>query len=274
MGKTSAVTSLIILICLPVSCTLNPGVQPRAFVISIGLDYSQTAVNTLIGTENDALETAVCLATLYGKRGIECHVRVINSCTSSDISDFLSGLELCENDFLVFYWSGHGHTDENGMFLVAYPEGDDLYSPFYVSDLTAFTEKLPCPSVILLDCCYAGCAAENFSISIPPAGSLEKSAVIASCAGDELSLMTHVRTEEGLFQAHSVFTAVLLEELGWIHSLETTTGAGSLTAEGYVGTDPGRLSVSELGIRIRNNIGEDSQHPVFDRTALPVFIVP
>ena len=276
MRKIKAVVAFrnSILICLLASCSLIAETPGRAHIICVGLDYSQTGVNTLIGTENDALETAVCLATLYERRGIETRVSLIDSCTATDIRNLLSGLEFKKNDFLVFYWSGHGHKDANGMFLVAYPEKDELYSAFYMSELTDFTEKLLCPSVILLDCCYAGCAAEDFDLSIMGHRRLNKSAVIASCTRQELSLMSHVRTEDGPYQAHSVFTVALLEQLGWVHSIEIKTTAGSLTAEGYVKKDPGRLTAAELGSRIRNSFLQERQHPVFERTDIPIFVIP
>lgn len=263
-----------ILICLLASCSLVPGAPGKAYIVCIGLDYSETEVTTLNGTTNDALETAVCLATLYERRGIETHVCLIDSCTATDIRNLLSGLELKKNDYLVFYWSGHGHKDDQGMFLVAYPEKDESYSEFYISELTDFTEKLPCPSLILLDCCYAGCAAKDFELSVLGKDKLNKSAVIASCTKEELSLMSHVRTEDGPYQAHSVFTVALLEQLGWVHSIDKKTTAGSLTAEGYVPKDPGRLTASELGQRIRNNVSRQTQHPVFERTDIPVFVIP
>ena len=265
---------IAVLICLLASCSLIPDTPAKAYIVCVGLDYSQTGVNTLIGTVNDALETAVCLATLYEKRGIESYVSLIDSCTDTDLRNLLSGLELKKNDFLVFYWSGHGHKDEKGMFLVAYPEKDQLYSAFYVSELTDFTENLPCSSVILLDCCYAGCAAEDFKLAVLGSVKLNKSAVIASCTEEELSLMSHVRTEDGPYQAHSVFTVALLEQLGWVHSIEVKTDFGSLTADGYVKKDPGRLTAPELGMRIRNSIDQISQHPVFERTDVPVFVIP
>ena len=274
MKKVSILIVCIVSLCLPASCSFDSGRSSRAFVICIGLDYSGTRINELIGTSDDALETAVCLGTLYQRRGIETHVQLLTSCTAGEVADLLAALDLRQNDFLVFYWSGHGHKDSRGMFLVCYPEGDNLYSQFYISDLVSFTEKLPCPSVVLLDCCYAGCAADDFELSLTGGRSLRKSAMVASCAEDESSLMTHVRTVEGPFQAHSVFTLALLEVLGWSHSIDITTSLGSLTAGGFIACDPGRISAAELGYRIRNKLGERSQNPVFDRTDVPVFIVP
>ena len=265
----------IVSLFLPASCTFDSGISSRAFVVCIGLDYSGTQVNELIGTGNDALETSVCLGSLYGIRGVDTHVELLTSCTAEDVKALLEGLEPEENDFLVFYWSGHGHRDSRGMFLVCYPSsGDELYSRLYMSDLLSFAENLPCPSLLLLDCCYAGCAADDFGLSVTYGGKLRKSAVLASCAEDELSLMTHIRTREGTFQAHSVFTLALLEVLGWNHSIDITTTLGTLTAGGFVSSDPGRMSAAELGNRIRNNLGERPQNPVFGRTDVPVFIVP
>jgi len=258
--------SIVILLFLPASCTFDSSRNSKAYIVSIGLDYTPTVVNDLIGTTDDAVEVSECLKALYSKRGIDTEVLVLTSCTAEELMGLLQSLDLKETDFLVFYWSGHGHVDENGMFLVAYPSEGERYSELYISDITAYTEKLPCPSVILLDCCYAGCGVSDFSLSLGE-GSLRKSAVIASCAENELSLMTHIYTEEGTIQAHSVFSVVLLEELGWSHSISVPGG-------GWVSSDPGRMSASELGIRIRNKLGERSQNPVFDRTDVPVFIVP
>jgi len=257
---------ILFFLFLPASCTFDQH-SSRAYVVCVGLDYRGTVVNELNGTADDAKEVAACLKSLYSARGIDTEVTVLTSCTAGQVCDLLQGLDLRESDFLVFYWSGHGHTDEDGMFLVAYPDAEERYSKLYIPDLTAFTEKLPCPSVILLDCCYAGSGVSDFSLSVLGEHSLKKSAVIASCAEDELSLMTHIRTVEGTIQGHSVFTVALLEELGWSHSISATEG-------GFVSADPGRLSASELGIRIRNKLGERSQNPVFDRTDVPVFIVP
>jgi len=259
------VLTSIALLFLPASCAFDPGRSSRAYVICIGLDYTGTQVNELIGTKDDALETAVCLGSLYRRRGVETDVRLLTSCTAEEVR---------QDDFLVFYWSGHGHKDNRGMFLVCYPYEDELYSRLYISDITSFAGDLPCPSVILLDCCYAGCAADDFELSVIGGRNLRKSALLASCAEDELSLMTRIRTLEGTFQAHSLFTLALLEALGWNHSIDVTTTLGPLTAGGFVAPDPGRISAAELGNRIRNKLGERSQNPVFDRTDVPVFIVP
>jgi len=266
--KGLAISSMFLFfLFLTASCAFYHKQASKAYVVSIGLDYRGTVVNDLIGTTDDAKEVAECLRVLYSNRGIDTEVLVLTSCTAGEVMDLLESLDLKETDFLVFYWSGHGHIEDNRMFLVAYPEAEERYSRLYVSDITAFTEELSCPSLILLDCCYAGCGVSDFSLSVIGKGSLNKSAVIASCAENELSLMTHIRTVEGTIQAHSVFTVALLEELGWSHSISTDTG-------GFVSSDPGRLSASELGIRIRNKLGERSQNPVFDRTDVPVFIVP
>ena len=266
--KVFAISSIVfIFLLLPASCAFGFGQNPKACIVCVGLDYRGTVVNQLNGTADDAREVARCLKDLYTRRGIETEVNVLTSCTAGDVTDLLQSLELKEEDFLVFYWSGHGHIDSSGMFLVAYPEEEERYSRLYMSDITAFTEKLPCPSAVLLDCCYAGCGVSDFSISVLGEQPLKRSAVIASCAEDELSLITHIRTVEGTIQAHSVFTVALLEELGWSHSISSSEG-------GYIASDPGRLSASDLGIRIRKKLGERSQNPVFDRTDVPVFIVP
>lgn len=277
MNKLNLLSKLLtsfVLLFLPASCALDPGTPARAFVICVGLDYSGTRVNELIGTRDDALETAVCLGSLYRSRGMETQVEYLTSCTAEDVKALLESLDPGQNDFLVFYWSGHGHRNSRGMFLVCYPYADETYSRLYMCDLVSFAESLPCPSLILLDCCYAGCAEDGFEFSFTGDRNLRKSAVVASCAEDELSLMTHIVTVEGTSQAHSVFTVALLEVLGWNHSIDITTTLGSLTAGGFVAPDPGRISAAELGNRIINKLGERSQNPVFGRTDVPVFIVP
>ena len=243
---------------LAVSCSVSVSPRSRALIVSTGLDYTECTVNDLHGTVDDAKEVALCLSKIYANMGIESEVQVITSCTAVELMSVLRELAPTENDVFIFYWSGHGHVDKDGMFLVTYPDGSQAYSRFYVSDLCEFTEGLCCPSVIILDACYAG----RPVFEGPP---LTKTAILASCSADELSMVTHIRTVEGTVQAHSIFTAALLEVLGWQHSVDLT---------GFLGFMPPRMTAADLGEEIRQKLGRTSQHPVFGRTDVPVLIVP
>lgn len=254
-------------VVLLTSCSRLYPQRGRAYIVSIGLDYEKTDLPHLRGTTDDARETANCLRAVYDSKGIENTVFLFTDCTAQSVMSLLGALEFTKNDFLVFYWSGHGHSDEGGVFLVAYSDNGAPYSRLYLDDLLGFTESLPCPSVLILDSCYSGDAVREKAFHMIDGLSLSKSAVIASCERDELSVISYVRTQEGPVQAHSLFTIALLEELGWKHSLDNPEG-------GFLCSVPQRLTVSDLGEKIRISLGDSVQHPVFGRTDIPVCILP
>ena len=259
-----------------VSCAQAPVREPGAWIVSAGLDYLNSDVPTLNGTVDDAAEVAMCLKSIYEAKGIRVGITLMTAsgqdCDTSDplyptaenILARLWEIKPGPQDIFVFYWSGHGDVDEKGLFLAAAATQGLSYSKLYTQDIIDVVRSMGCPAVLLVDSCYSGATLTQDG----------RIAVIASCRAQERSVMTHVRTEEGIVEGHSLFTSVLLECLGWVHGTENQGNLGAVPVYGRLARVPDRTSVQELADQIRKRIPESIQSPVFDRTDLPVLIVP
>lgn len=297
---------MLVLLVLSVLTSCSYGIgdnSPAAHIVCVGLDYKNSTVSTLPGTIADATEVCACLESIYRAKDVKCEsVLMLDEGENQDISDplyptssniqaVLSSLRPSATDLVVFYWSGHGHRDEKGMFLAAAAENGAAYTRLYARDLLDWAQNMPCSTVIVLDSCYSGSAVSSMSGSSGEAPSFLQSlrtlteetemtnvCVLAACDQDSLSYVTSVPGEEGPVRAHSVFTASLLEVLGWVCSTENTTEVHGRSAGGYLASLPSRtntLVLTELVRRdMRRNFDSEKQAPQTTGTAFPVFLVP
>ena len=136
-------------------------VKKKGVVIGIN-EYQYLPNRILRGAQNDAAE----VYTILQKNGFEIsheHYLQGNQATYRAISKAISDTlrKPANYDIVVFYFSGHGFTDEsNGGYLAPYDiDPEDLYvcgirsdELFRVMDDSANNSKF----VVLLDCCYSG----------------------------------------------------------------------------------------------------------------------
>ena len=107
-------------------------------------------------------------------------------------------------DIALFYFSGHGHVDLGGGYLVTpdYSEEDWGVS---LETILAIATKSSCKNkVIILDCCHSGKMGEITSLG-------ENNAVI----GEGLTVLSSSRRQESSLEVngHGVFTSLFVEAL-------------------------------------------------------------
>ena len=268
-------------VCFSCSEPVLYRVSSRVWLVSVGLDYKNCTVNELNGTVSDALEVASCLKQIYEKKGFETSVfpMISKGESSSDgfeETDLYPGAENIKTvigffkpkkqDVFVFYFSGHGHIDEKGMFLVCGAKKEEQYTKLYVKDFMDTIKNFDCPCILLIDACYSG-AFSDFE-------QVKNVQVIAACRANETAHLTAVLTEENLYESHSLFTASVLENLGWVHDLSTCSEVGDFVANGRLGSLPERINCKDFAKRVIGSVKENKQNPVFDRTEVSVLMIP
>lgn len=251
----------------------------KVYFLSIGIEYSDSKVSTLYGTESDAAETAMCFYQIYKEKNIECIVEIMRTGTKDeDVMRAIENIDCIEDDLIIFYFSGHGSIDSIGPFLACSSDKSD-YSRLYMNEIFDALNSKGCRCVVFLDCCYAGAMAENTTrdrgfgeaikeISTSPENN--RVCVISSCQSDQLSMLASVFTIEGDGEHHSLFTLSLLRVLGWKHSSSVSTD----DVCGFLSSVPKKMSVYELFDLISDSWNSQTQNPVINRTEVPVLIIP
>lgn len=280
------------------SCSNEAGISvPKAHLVCVGLDYQNCTVATLPGTVADATEVCACLESIYTAKGLGCESVLMLSegpnsnaeegfyPSADNIRKTLFSLRPQSGDLVVFYWSGHGHRDRNGMFLAAAADGTQEYTKLYASELLEWAGRLCCSAVLILDSCYSGNAVEDCSTDfLQSLKTLTQQCketnvcILAACADESLSYVTSVPGEDGPSRAHSVFTASMLRVLGWQCSANRTTKVLGRNAEGYLAALPPRINTTELTELVLKDMAlnkeSEKQVPETTGTAFPVFLIP
>lgn len=266
------------------------------YIVSVGIDYTNSKVSDLHGTVADASEVALCLSDIYTTHNIENKTNLmIQDALHSDEEDSLypsnenilrelESINADRNDLVVFYFSGHGEKDENGVFLAGAKHQDGEFSKVYVSNLCSILESKGCACLMILDCCYAGNAAnysmpdrllsDAFKTMFSKQEPDNRVAIIASCSEDCNSLVSSVTTQEGLFENHSLFTSCFLKSLGWVHTNSTVRNFSGFEVAGKLEKQIGVTTVNSLMSELSLSDRYSSQIPVTNRTDVPVLIVP
>lgn len=140
-------------------------------------------------------------------------------------------------DVALFYYSGHGHIDSVGGYLVT-PDFSDYDYGVSLQDVLAIANASHCKEkIIILDSCYSG-----FMGSISTAG--QNTAVI----NEGVTILTASRSSETSIESdeHGLFTSLLLEAL--------TGGAADIT---------GHITPGGIYAYIDKALGPWEQRPVF-----------
>lgn len=140
-------------------------------------------------------------------------------------------------DVALFYYSGHGHIDSIGGYLVT---PDYSYYDFGVSlqDILTIVNKSKCKDkIIILDSCYSGYLGTISTVN-------QNTAVIS----EGVTILTASRTTETSIEVngHGLFTSLLLEAL--------SGGAADIT---------GHITPGGLYAYIDKALGPWEQRPVF-----------
>lgn len=127
----------------------------RALLVGIN-DYK---VAPLQGSVNDAQSIGDVLARHEeGSPNFDCKYLISSKelVGRRELSESIKDLFATEADIAIFYFSGHGHLDIPGGYLM--PQDTTSYSDGYpMRDLLAHATKSPVREiVVILDCCYSG----------------------------------------------------------------------------------------------------------------------
>lgn len=140
-------------------------------VYAVGIDYSETNY-PLIYPGKDAADLADALKSQQKTLFNEVIINLANDKKQTSTielqkfsrrikSDYNNGT-ISEDDFLIFYLSGHGFSDpdEPSALRIASSDYDefayDLTSIDYEDGLLKYIEDIPCKKLILLDACHSG----------------------------------------------------------------------------------------------------------------------
>ena len=140
-------------------------------------------------------------------------------------------------DVALFYYSGHGHVDSTGGYLVTPDFSADDYGVSLQDVLTIANESQCKDKIIILDSCYSG-----FMGSISTIG--QNTAII----NEGVTILTASRSSETSLEisGHGLFTSLLLEAL--------SGGAADVT---------GHITLGSIYAYIDKALGPWEQRPVF-----------
>lgn len=138
----------------------------RAIVVGINKYEATDNITELSGAENDAKEIYKNLTTINGFKIANEHFLLGERAKQKNINRTISELFRKNTDntvsLILFYFSGHGFTDEQNKRGYIAPYDMDPDDPEFcgikMEDLrnAAFESKNKANVLIILDCCYAG----------------------------------------------------------------------------------------------------------------------
>lgn len=163
--------------------------------------------------------------------------KIDNIETKAELREMIDKCFSGEADIALFYFSGHGHIDSVGGYLVT-PDYTDYDWGVSLQDLLTIANKSKCKErIIILDCCYSG-----FMGNITTEG--QNTAII----NEGVTILTASRKDEVSMEldGHGIFTTLLAEAL--------RGGAADVT---------GHISVGGIYAFIDKALGPWEQRPVF-----------
>lgn len=248
------ICSFFLLVSLLSSCELyyTPPDVNTVMLVDIGLSYNGTDVNPLQGTINDARELDKAFSAIFGGDTFTPLLMIQENMQNADdalfptkdhlVSQLSTNIaKLQENDLLIISYSGHGTG--SGAFVLAPKQGNKLFLPdgktvneqclLSVQELTSIIAENKGKTLLLLDCCYAGCFIEenNLAVSLVEQEHAIQQAymnwfhttdgvsnlfVLAATTMDNTSKEPQIGNP-----IHGYFTKALLEGLGWDEKTQT-----------------------------------------------------
>lgn len=205
----------------------------KALVVGID-NYSQCPLR---GCCNDAFVISQLLEK-HGNGSPNFDVRLeMNVPTKGALRQLISDCFSGDADTALFYYSGHGHIDSIGGYLVTpdyseYDAGVSLQDVLYIANSSHCKNK-----IIILDSCFSGFM-----------GSLDTKSQNTAIICEGVTILTASRSSECSVEAagHGVFTSLLAEAL--------SGGAADIT---------GHITPGGLYAYIDKALGPWDQRPVF-----------
>lgn len=223
----------------------------RSRALIVGIDKYQNT-SPLLFASNDATAISDVLKSQFGFKEDDVTVLIDKEATRSAIThaflSFASQPDVDENDRIVFFFAGHGHTisgrtGEIGFLVPVDGDATDLSSLIRWDELTRNADLIPANHILfIVDACYGGLALKR---KPPPAGSMRflhdmvqryARQVLTAGKADEV-----VSDSDGSRPGHSIFTSAVLDALeGQAASAEGVLSATSMMAYVYkeVGENP------------------------------------
>lgn len=158
----------------------------------------------LYGCCNDA-EAVKEVLSKNGDGSPNFSVKIVNNVKSkAELKKLVMDCFAGDEDVALFYYSGHGHVDAFGGFLVTpdYTEGDCGVS---LQDILAIANASKCKDkIIILDSCYSGAM-----------GTISTLGQNTTVINEGVTILTASRSSETSLEigGHGVFTSLLLEAL-------------------------------------------------------------
>lgn len=219
------------------SCSFDiiPNRAGEVFIIGVALDYEHMNVG-INGTIDDVIELAAAYEAYLDRAGIPYTEKYFLQSGSSpdtegeeypsieNVTEYIEFLQCDKDDLVVFIFSGHGDDKLTGVPCLLFgssPTSSPL--PLYpMTDLFELLQSRNCQSLAVIDACYSGGAAINWTNNL------------LTCVGEMfrrnpaygVNVMAAARSFEeshfsnGFFdseESHGIFTYYLLEEMGWHH---------------------------------------------------------
>lgn len=172
----------------------------KALVVGID-DYQEYPLQ---GCVNDAVAIGDLLRT-NGDGSPNFDVRVhLGVQTKSDLRQLISESFEGANDTCLFYFSGHGLSNERGSFIVTpdYARNDEGISMDEILRSANHSESRD--KVVILDCCHSGAFGSPDMINGTSTYITDGVSILAACRSNEASVEV---------DGHGVFTALLLAAL-------------------------------------------------------------
>lgn len=157
--------------------------------------------------------------------------------TKAELRELIEKCFEGDADVALFYFSGHGHIDPVGGYLVT-PDFCDYDYGVSLSDVLAIANKSMCKEkIIILDCCYSGFM-----------GSINTGSQNTAVISEGVTILTASRNNEQSMEiaGHGIFTSLLIEAL--------KGGAADIT---------GHITMGGIYAFIDKALGPWEQRPVF-----------
>ncbi len=214
----------------------------------VGIDYYENG-NQLFGCVNDAYKVQTVLerhsdgTKNFGVK-LETATGTSSSVKKKDLKFLIQELFKDNSDIALLYFSGHGHIESTGGYLITSDcnEGDEGMPMSEL--LTIANESKAKNKIIILDCCHSGSMGSSKDVSDKTVLSEGMTILTASSA-------TQYATE---INGSGVFTTLLVDALNG--------GAANLL---------GDITPGSIYAHIDKSLGEWGQRPIF-KTNVQTFI--
>jgi len=246
-GMQSKITLLIIILLMTLIC-FNLYGQTHVLIIG-NAEYEDNAIEDLPGALEDAQQMKEALIQL--KMANEENIKLINNSPAMsleiEIREFLER-EYEDNVRLIFYYSGHGYSEEENMDTYTYlvpANTREKYREKFLINLTQILKEnidniKDRQTLILLDACYSGSILKDADKSLS-ISSIKPVSLLKMIEGTGINIMVAFGAKETAKEESGkggYFTKYLLEGL---------EGKANVDANEYI-------DFGELGEYVRKNV--------------------